>query len=168
MLHEIGPAHLQRARVQPNHHGTKSSRYSRAILGPHEHVSAAEVDLIFQLQGRNHSITRLRQSAVVAYDRAHSCSLSGRQRQHIITWANRSARDAACKSPERSIGTNHHLHRESKTFEGIACAERNRLQVLEQRRPLIPKRALASLDDVISLKRADWHALYMGDAELLS
>src|SRR5579859_95501 len=167
MFHKIGPAHFQRILVQPDHHGAKSSRYSRAILGRYQHVSAAEVDLIFETQGHRHRSKRLGQVAVVAYDRAHSRSLSGRQGQHVVTGANQSTGDTAGKPPEVGMRANHYLHRESQTFEGIAGAERNRLQVFEQRRSLIPKHALASLYNVISLQRADWHAPDMGDAKLL-
>src|SRR5712675_2554902 len=167
MLHHITPAHLQRPPVQPDHHGAKSSRHSRAIFWRHQHVSAAEIDLIFQLQVNRHWSERLRQIAVITNNRPHSRSLSGRQRQNIITRTNHSARYTAGKSPEVRIRSNHNLYWESQTLEGLARGHWNRLQVFEQRWPFIPKHPRASLNDVVPLERANWHALYVRNTELL-
>ena len=109
----------------------------------------------------------MREITVIADDRAHSCSTSGRQREHIVPGAKHSASKAASKSPEASIWTNHHLHRESQTLEGIARGERNSFQVLEKRRPLVPGRSFGAIDDVVSLKRADGHAQCVGNSQLL-
>src|SRR5712672_690106 len=166
MLHHITPAHLQRSPVQPDHHGAKSPRHSRAILRRHQHVPAAEIDLIFQLQVNGHWSKRFRQIAVVTYNRAHSRSLSGRQRQYIITRTNHSARYTAGKSPKIRIRANHNLYGESHTLKGIVRGDWNRLQVLEQSWPFIPKHPRASLNDVVPLKRANWYALYVRNAEL--
>src|SRR5258705_11009560 len=156
MLHKICPAHLQRPPVQPNHHGAKSSRHSWAIFRRHQHVSAAEIDLIFQLQVNRHRSERFRQIAVITYNRTHSRSLSGRQRQYIITRTNHSARYTAGKSPESRVRANHNLYWKSQTLEGIARSNWNRLQVLQQRWPFIAKHLRASFNDVVPLKPANW------------
>ena len=166
MFYEIGPAHFQWSHVQPNNLCAKSFRHPRTVLGKHQHIASAEVDLVLQLQRHRHRCKRLRQISVVADDRTHACFPSGRQRYHFVTGTYHSARHAASKSPEICIGSNYHLHWESQILEGVARADRNGFQVFEQRWPLIPGRALASIDDVVPLQRADGHALYVGDSEL--
>src|SRR3981081_3071357 len=76
------------------------------------------------------------------------------------------ARDAAGEAAKRGIWTNHGLHRETKTSQRVFIWKRNSFEMFQQGGALIPRHALAAVDDVVSFKRADRHALNVCDPQL--
>src|SRR5713101_5408954 len=79
---------------------------------------------------------------------------------------NGATRDAAGEATKRGVRTNYGLHRESKTLQRILFTQRNCFEVLQQRWTVIPRHAGAEIDDIVSLQRADRHALNVGNSQL--
>ena len=59
------------------------------------------------------------------------------------------------EAAEVQVGTDDVLHREAQIGEIDVAGDGHRLQVLQQRRTLVPRRALAAVDHVIAIQRAD-------------
>src|SRR2546427_347405 len=79
---------------------------------------------------------------------------------------NGATRDAAGESTKRGVWTNHGLHRKAKGLQRILFGKRDSFEVLQQRWTVIPRHAIAAVDDVVALKRADRHALHAGNSQL--
>src|SRR2546427_7954775 len=74
--------------------------------------------------------------------------------------------DAAGESTKRGVWTNHGVHRKAKRLQLSLFGKRDSFEVLQQRWTVIPRHAIAAVDDVVALKRADRHALHAGNSQL--
>src|SRR6266849_1259396 len=142
------------------------ARYGGQMLRRYQHVASAEIDLLIQLQGHRHGEGRLRKFAIVSHNRAHARFSPRGKRHNGIAGMDDTARDAPGESAKRGVWTNDGLHRKTKTLQGIVLRKRNRFEAFQQRRTSIPPHALAAVDDVVSLQRADGHALHVYNSQL--
>src|SRR6267378_3395782 len=162
---EISAAQYEGGTVKPGNAGVEFARHVWQLAWRHQHVAPAQIDLLIQLQCHGHRGGRLGKFAIVGHDGAHARFSSRGKGNDGIAGMNNSACDAAGEAAKRGVGTNHRLHREAKTLQGIVFRKRDCLEVLQQRRTLIPRHPLAAVDDVVSLKRADRHALDVCDSQ---
>src|SRR5258708_29225616 len=79
---------------------------------------------------------------------------------------NSPAGNAPGEATKRGVRTNHGLYREAKTLQPILFRKRDSFEMFQERWTVIPRHASAAGDDVVSLERADRHALHVGNPEL--
>src|SRR5882762_3229596 len=163
---EISAAQFEGGTVKPDNAGLEFARYGGQMAWRHQHVAPAEVDLLIQLQCHGHWRGRMGKLAIVGHDGAHARFSSRGKCNDGIAGMNDPARDAAGEAAKRGVRTNHGLHREAKTLQRIVFRKRDSFEVLQQSRAQVPRHPLAAVDDVVSLKRADWHALHVCDSQL--
>src|SRR5580704_12366032 len=149
VLDEVTRVIPQRCGRKPDEIAGDSGRYLRWIFRRHQHVAAAQVDVLRQRQDdrlRSHSllqILRLQQNSI---DRR---TLSRRQRQHFVAYLHRAGAYLAGVTAEILIGTNDGLHRKA---EAVAHRRRGRksFEQLQQRWSGIPRHRAIAVDDVLA------------------
>ena len=88
------------------------------------------------------------------------------QCQHLLARADGAGRDRAGEPPKRRVGADDGLDGEPEVAQVAGAGDGDVLEVVEQRRPLVPRRAVAAVDDVVALERRDRDELDVADVEL--
>src|SRR3981189_476825 len=110
--HSAAPG-CERLRVHPDERRKKPLRDVRRISRRDEHVSAAQVDFIFQRQRDGHRGGRFTERAIVGNDRIHARLLSGGYSHDGITRTDYTAGHLPGKTTKVGVWTKHILNRES-------------------------------------------------------
>ena len=76
----------ERLRMKPNNSGGKAARRGRKLQRRNQHVAAAEVNFIFELQRDRFRSDRLLRVTVEADNRLHPCLLFRRQSHKRVAW----------------------------------------------------------------------------------
>ncbi len=160
VLRQIRLAHGERLLMHPHHLRAELLHRMRQLIRPHQHVAAAQINLVFQLHRNRHRIHRRLQVAVKRHNRLHPRLLPRRQRDHSIALMQHTARNLSAKSAKISIRPQHQLHRKPQRRATHAHRHRNSLQILQQRRPRIPRHIRAGLHHVVPGERADRNHLH--------
>jgi len=158
----LAPA-LERTRVHPAELGVElRAGAGQRRLQAHERTAATDVDIVRQHQGDGLRAEGLLARAVEGPDLFHRRDQSGGQGQHTLAHAHHAACDLSAEPAEvvqrgvlGLVGPVDPLHREPELVEVVIAADVHRLQMAEQRRPLIPGRVLGVRHDIVAVERAD-------------
>ena len=99
-------------------------------------------------------------------DRLDLAGPGRRQHDHRIAHLDRAARNHAGKAAEVLVRPVHPLHRHAERPRAGFLLDRHRLEVLHQRRALVPGHALAAREDVVAVDRRHRDAQHVLDADL--
>ncbi len=158
VLQQIGAAFGQRgALVHPAHRGLNVVRQRRAVVGPAQDVAPGDSDVVLQRDDHRHGRERLGYLAVRRGDGGDARRGPRRQDEHVVA----RAQDARCHRARvatevgvlRRLAPDDVLHREARVDEVLVAADVDRLQVVQQRRPVVPPHVLGPLHHVVAPKR---------------
>ena len=161
-------ARAQRALRHPADRGLEVPSGDRQVLRADDHLAAADVEVVGELDGdrvgRRGGLAR----AVVGLDGEHLRAAAAGHDRHLVAGAQRAARDlagVAALAPRGLLGADDPLDRQPQRALAAIAGDVDLLEVRQQRRPVVPVRA-AALDDVVAVQRGDREHLRLVDAEL--
>ncbi|MCY1523055.1 hypothetical protein D9M68_579380 [compost metagenome] len=143
----------------PHQHGFKAIGDQRAIVGMHQHVTAGNVDFVFQGQGDGLAGTGMFQFTVKGDDGLDPAAPARGQRHHFVTLAHDAAGQGAGKAAEVEVRTVHILHREAHVGEIAVAGDFHGFEDFHQRLAVVPGRTLAAVDHVVALERRHGHEI---------
>ena len=161
-------AGAQRALRHPADRRLEVAAGDRQVVGADDHLAAADVEVVRELDGDRVGRRGGRQRPVVGLDREHRGAAAAGQDRHRVTGAQRAARDlagVAALAPRGLLGADDPLDRQPERALAAVAGDVDLLQVGQQRRAVVPVRA-AALDDVVAVQRGDREHLRLVDAEL--
>ena len=164
VFQQVGPVGHGRLFVHPHQRGGEPAGGLRRVSGRYQHVAAADVQLLFQADGDRHGCERLFQLALARHDGTHARLPSGRQHRHGVAAADHAGSELSRQAAEILRGADDVLHRQAQA--GLVAILRNghRLEIFQQRRPLVPGHAGAALHHVVAAQRAQGDELQIGRA----
>ncbi len=134
-------------------------------MGPADHVAAADVEVVGKAEGDRLGRERLVQR--LAARGAHLGNPGGeprRQHHHLVTRLEDAAGDGAGIAPVvvelvvgAALGPDHELDREPGVDQVAVGGDVDILEVVEQRRALIPRGVVAAADDVVAVQSRHRH-----------
>ncbi len=128
----------------------------RRVGGGHDHAAPAGVDVVGQRQRDRLAGHGGVEVAVEGDDPGHLALPAGGQDAHALAHLDRAAGHRAGVAPEVEVRPVHPLHREPKgRCPHPVGVDLDRLQVLEQRGPLVPAHLGAPGHDVVAAQRRD-------------
>ena len=166
------PPTLQRARSRPS---SRSSRRcparrparccGRQIMSPRE-MSISSASRTVTDIGGNASSTGPSAVSIAAI----AAGEAGRQHHHLVARLEHARGDlagvAAVVGDHRRLWTDHVLHREPHVDQVAVGGDVHVLQVVQQRRPLVPRAVRRAGDDVVAVQRGDRDDGEVGRVEL--
>ncbi len=130
-----------------------------------QHIAAAYIELVLQTDRdrlRREGVDRI---AVGSKDARDSGVPARGKRHYLIAYADHARGDRAAVTTEVGVRAQDVLHREAEVDQVAIAGDVDRLQVGEQRRPLVPGHACAAVNDVVSVQRADRDEGHITDAQ---
>ena len=165
LLEEILFPRHERLLAHPDDRGLELVIDLRHVAGPHEHVAAAGIDLVFERERHRLRGKRLLELAVEGHDALHAALLPRGERQNLVPPADDARRDRAGKPAEIQVRPQHELHRIPEVFHVAVGADVDGLQERHQRRAGVPLHVGAVGDDVVPLQGRDRHEVDVGQLE---
>ena len=147
VLHrEPGPG-LERALAHPADPRDELAGGNGGSVRVGEHVAAGDVEVVLEPDHDGHRRHRLVERAVGGLDVRHARAPARGQDDDLVAHAPRPARDLARVAAVVVVvgrhRPDHPLHREAAVGEVPVAGELDRLEVAEQRRPVVPGRGIA-------------------------
>ena len=130
-----------------------------------KHVTAGDVDLVFERHRDGHRRKGLVVFAREAEDRPDPARLKGRHHQDLVAHLHDPRGDLACETSEIQVRPHHVLDRQPQIDQVPVAPDIDVLQVLQDRLAVIPRHVLTAFDDVIPHQGADRDELEVGDSE---
>ena len=155
MLDVILLAGHERFVGHPDDRGIERIGHRRHIVGPDEHVAAADVDFVFERERDRHRREGFVDFAVVGDDRLHAARLARGERHHRLALADAARGNRAAEAAEVEVRAVHELHGIAEVDEVAVRRDVHVLQVVHQRRTFVPRHVVAVIDEVVALERAD-------------
>ncbi len=156
VLDQVRLLRVELALAHPDDVRVEDAAHVREVVGVDEHVAAADVDLVLEPDHDRLRAERGRELAVERVDDLDARALARRERDDVVPPRDLAGRDLAREAPVGQVRAEHVLDREPEVLEVPVARDRYRLEVLEHRAPLVPRRARRVLrDDVRALERAD-------------
>ena len=152
VLELVARARAQRRLVHPADRRLDVAGDGGRAAGRDDHVAAADVELVGEHHRRGQRrLDRLGRPArgVDARDRR---ALAGGQHEHLVARAQHAAGHAAGVAAVVRVA-DRELHREAEVLELAVLGDLELLELVEQRRPVEPRRALAAVDHVVAVER---------------
>src|SRR5436190_16341874 len=156
--------------VEPAEHHVDVLTGLRRVVGAHDHVAAADIDLVGQ--GHHHALRGegLLQFPFTEVDALDRALESAGQHLHGIPDAEHAPGDTSCEATEIMVLIGHRahdiLHREPAIdVVQIAC-DVDVLQRVHQRWTLVPVHAFAAVHHIIALQRTDGDVADVAHLEL--
>ena len=162
----VGFAGDERLLRHPDHHRLDLLADVRHVIGMHQHVATADIDLIVQCDRDGHRRKRLLQLPIISDDRCDTTFFAARKRHHLIALVQNARGNGACESAKIKIGPKHILHGETHLGQIAIGCDMHGFQVTQQRPAFIPGHGRALIDDIIALQRAHRNELDIGNAQL--
>jgi hypothetical protein len=133
VLHPVLPAGPERLLGHPHHHRVERPVDARQVVRPHQHVAAADVDLVLERQRHRLRRERLARLAVprvtIAFTRLRAPEGSA-----ITSSPRARCRRPPCReAPEVEVGPVHVLHREAEVDQVPVRRDVDGLEVVQQR-----------------------------------
>ena len=156
VLDEIAAAGFERLRVHPHDARTETPGHMRRGERGHDHVAAADIDLVFETNRDRLRRVRRCQIAIVSDDALDARMAPRRQRQHQVALAEHARSQLPRIAAEIQIGPQHILHRENaraSSSRPLSAGTSSRYS--SSAGPVVPGAARALLDHVIAIARAD-------------
>ena len=139
--------------VHPHHHGVNIMGNMRLVIEMHEHVAARAVDFVGKGEGDRKRGRRFGEVAVETHDARDRGCLARRQHHHAVARLHAAARDRAGESAKIEVGSIDPLHGKAEINEVSLAFKRHSVEVLEQRRPLVPRHRCAAVHNIVPDQR---------------
>ena len=160
VLEQVGaPFGQGGALVHPAHGRLDLVRHRRPVVGPAEDVAPGDGDVVVQRDDDRHGRERLGHLAVRRGDGVDPRGRARGHDEHVVPRPQDPAGHRARVAPEvRVLGglaPDDVLHREAGVDEVLVAADVDRLQVVQQRRAVVPPHVLRALHDVVTAEGRD-------------
>ena len=160
VLEQVAAALGQRgALVHPAHRRLDVVRHRRPVVGPAEHVAPRHRDVVLKRDHHRHRREGLGHLAVGGYDGGDARRRPRGQDEQLVPGPQHAAGHRPGVAAEvRALGRlapDDVLHREAGVDEVLVAADVDRLEVVEQRGPVVPPHVLGALHDVVASQRRD-------------
>src|SRR6056297_2887133 len=166
-LQVVLPSGKQRAIVHPDHAGVEQLRDARQPVGVHQHVAAADIDLVGQRQRDGLSGPGASHGAAILYDLGHLATATGRQCDNFIAGRNAAADQRAAKASKIRSCAIDVLDREAHSAIQVVLVHRRAFQQVEHGRTLVPIHFAGFSGHIGTVDRAYRHAAETLDAQLI-
>ena len=128
----------------------RTGRRRRQVVRAREHVAAADVDLVGERQRDRLAGDRVLEIAVHRDDARDGAFAARGQHADLVPCSHHAARDRAGEAAEIEVRAVDPLHRQAERTLLRVVLDVDGLQVLHQRRAVIPGRVLARVHDVVA------------------
>ncbi len=166
LLDEVAALGIHGLLAHPDKRRLDVPAYLRQIVGPDQHVPAADVDLVLQRHGDGLLGQGALQVAVHGDDGFHAAPFAGRQGDHFVAFLEDAGGHLAAEAAEIQVRPQDVLHGIAQVHRVVVAADVNVLQQLQQAFALVPGHVLAvSGGHVVAHQRADGHEPEVLDAQ---
>ena len=152
-LTQVLVSRTERLVGHPDHHCVEVPIDARQVLGPHEHVAAAHVNLVAERQGHGHRRERLGPLALPGHHSANAAAGSGRQRHDLVAGPDDAGGNRSCKPAEIQVRSVDVLDGETEIDQVPIRRHVDRVEAVQQRLAPIPIHVSARIDDVVAVQR---------------
>ena len=171
VLHGEPGAGLERALAHPADPRDELAGGNGGRVRVGEHVAAGDVEVVLEPDHDGHRRHRLVERAVGGLDVRHARAPARGQDDDLVADAPRPARDLARVAAVVVVvgrhRPDHPLHREAAVGEVPVSGELDRLEIAEERRPVVPRRRVGALGDVVPVERRHREDAQVLDPDLL-
>ena len=158
-LMRVAPALLQRAVGHPADRGHQLARGLRGVGDAADEVAARDVEVVLEQQGHRHRREGGVERAVEGLDGGDARRPPGGEDHDLVAGAQHAAGHlpgvAAVVVVLLGLRADHPLHGEARVVEVARRGDLDRLEVVQQRRSLVPGHVGRGLDDVVAVQRRD-------------
>ena len=168
VLERVARARPQLGVAEPGDGRVELARGDRLAVGRADQVAAADVEVVGEPDRDRERRDGLLERAVVGADLRDRAARAGRHDDHLVAGRERAAGELARVAALVVLAAaraDRPLHREAQRVAGRVRAHLHGLEVLEQRRPVVPGRGVRALDDVVAVQRGDRDHGRVGDVE---
>ena len=153
MLKNIGAFGIQWLFIHPADDAFQLVGDLGQIMPAHDHITAADVDLIGE--GQNHRVAGggFGQVAAIGCNRLNVAGAPRGQDHNFLAWHNTAGGNLPGKTTEILVGTDDQLHREAKIDQIAASADVDIFQMVEQGRAFIPGHIRTFVNHVVASQR---------------
>ncbi len=160
VLDQVARARPGRRLVEPADVRAQVARHLGGRVGGGDHVAARDVEVVLEQDRDRHRRERLVDRAVEGVDPLDPRARAARQHDHVVAGAQHAAGDLAGVAAVVVMGVVVRAHdpldRQPAGVEHLAVGgDVDALEVLEQRRAVVPRRGVRALDDVVADQRGD-------------
>ena len=149
---------VQRTLVHPADARMQIGAHPRQIFQAHNHVAAADVNVVLETKGHRLRTKGLFERAVVGPDVLHGGFDADGQHGHGLAFARDAAGDLSAQAAEvvqpgvaRIVRAIDPLHRKTQGAQVPVAGNMDGLQMAEQRRPCMPRHFVRRRDDVVAI-----------------
>ena len=152
--HEVRAAAQERLVRHPHDRRLELVAHLRRRIGRRDDVAAADVDLVLERERHRLARDRALEVAVEGDDARDRRLLPAREDDDAVAGRNGAARDRPGEAAEIGARPVHPLHRhaEGRVLHAL-LVDLDRLQVLHERRPAVPRHRVGRVDDVVAAQR---------------
>src|SRR5579864_1793495 len=155
VLEQVSLRRIERLLTHPHHVRFELPRHLRGSLKRRDHVSAADVQLVFQRQRHRHRRDGFLEPAIERFDTLYTRPLSGWKGQNRISGMYRARNNLPRVAAKGLIRTHYALDWKTERGRPHSVEHRYCLQKFEQAGALEPPHLPASLHDIVACERAD-------------
>ncbi len=169
VLQRIAVLRLERRIAHPAHHGVEILARDRPVRRTAQHVAARHVDVVLEVDRHRHRRERLVERSVERLDPRDARRETALEHDDLVADFEHTARDlprvtavvvvllTLCLRPHDP------LHGEAHVDQVAIRRDVHALQLMEQRRALVPRRFFAAKGDVVAVQRAHRDERHVGD-----
>ena len=170
VLDDVPASDLKRRLVHPADRCLESSRDRGAVAGPADQIAPRHVEVVGQADRDRHRRVRLFDLVAITVDRGDRAGLARWEHSHFVADPEDTARDLAGIGAVVVVLPGHRpddpLHREPGVDQVAVGGDVNGLEVIEERRSLVPRHAIGAVNDVVAVEGRDRDECHVGDLEL--
>ncbi len=160
VLQQVHAPGIERTLVHPDDVGAEP--LADFDFADRQQVAAADVDFVLERQRHRLPGARHLQIAVPGDDPLDPRRSSARPGRHQIARPDRPRQNLAGVAAKLVGRPEHELHRHPERLAGDVAIDLDRLEKLEQRHPVEPRRPLAARDHVVAVQGADRNRMQVG------
>ena len=160
VLDEVAAGRPRGLLAEPADVGVQVARHLRRGVGGAQHVAACHVEVVLEQRGDGHRRERLLDGAVERVEPGDLRPPAVGEDHDLVADVQRAGDDLAGMAAVVVVGVvvrpDDPLHRQPRLVEYLAVGrDVDRLEVLEQRRPVVPRRGVRAVDHVVAVERGD-------------
>ena len=165
MLDKVAFSRLRGVFMHPDHHGFKFVADVRNIIYGHEHVSAGDIDFIFQCHRNCLRRKGLFDFPVGAVNRLDFRFLARGQTGDRIALANYAGSQRSAEAPEIQIRAQDILHRQAHIDQVAVGGNIDAFHMVQEGRTVIPREVFTVRDNIVALERRHRNKVDIGKVQ---